>query len=196
MDIVTDEILQKIITGDESSFEEVYRYHFPRLNYFAKQYLLDPEAAKNVVQDVFTELWDKRHTLRDDTNLQAWLFTVTKNKSLKIISKLRSRQNYDNFIKTRELDINYKALSKFDTNNFIFEELQTQIQIALEKLSPACRRVFELSRFKDKKNREIAEELNLSIKTVEGHISKALRSLKEDLKDYLLLFYILFLFQK
>ena len=196
MDLITGEILQKIITRDESSFEEVYRYYFPRLNYFAKQYLLDAEAAKNIVQDVFTELWDKRETLRDDTNLQAWLFTVTKNKSLKIIGHLNSRQNYDNFIKTRELDINFKSLSEFDTSNFIFEELQTQIQTALEKLSPACRRVFELSRFEDKKNREIAEELNLSIKTVEAHISKALRSLKADLKDYLPLFYILFLFQK
>lgn len=196
MDLVTGEILQKIITGDESSFEEVYRYYFPRLNYFAKQYLFDSEAAKNIVQDVFTELWDKRHTLRDNTNLQAWLFTVTKNKSLKIISQLKSRQNYDNFIRTRELDVNYKSLSDFDTSNFIFEELQAQIQTALEKLSPACRRVFEMSRFENKKNREIAEELNLSIKTVEAQISKALRSLKEDLKDYLPLFYILFLFQK
>lgn len=196
MDLASNEILQKIISGDEPSFEKVYHYYYPRLNYFARQYLLDAEASKNIVQDVFTELWDKRQALRTDTNLQAWLFTVTRNKSLKIISQLKSRQNYDNFIKTRQLDVNYKSLSEFDTSHLVFEELQAQIQAALEKLSPACRKVFEMSRFEDKKNREIAEELNLSIKTVEAQISKALRTLKADLKDYLPLFYILFLFQK
>ena len=196
MDVVSNELLQKIISGDKSSFEQVYRYYYPRLVYFARQYLFDVEASKNIVQDVFTELWDKRTTLRSDTNLNAWLFTVTKNKSLKTISHLKSQQNYDNYIRIRLLDVNYKSLAEFDTSNLVFEELQSQIQAALEKLPPACRKVFEMSRFEDKKNKEIAEELNLSIKTVEAQISKALRSLKTDLKDYLPLFYILFLFQK
>ena len=159
--------------------------------YFAKQYIYDIEASKNIVQDVFTELWDKRNTLQADTNINAWLFTVTKNKSLKIISHLKSQKHYNSYFKSRQLDVNYIALSDFDTSNFVFEELQAQINAALEKLSPACRKVFELSRFEDRKNKEIAEELNLSIKTVEAHISKALRSLKADLKDYLPLFYIL-----
>lgn len=192
MDLVSKEIVQRIISGDEPSFERVYRYFYPRLNYFAKQYLLDAETSKNIVQDVFTELWDKRITLHNDTNLNAWLFTVTKNKSLKAISQLKSRQNYDNYIKSRQLEINYKSLSDFDTSNLMFEELQTLIEAALGKLPPACRKIFEMSRFEDGKNREIAEKLNLSIKTVEAQISKALRSLKTDLKDFLPLFYILF----
>jgi len=192
VNIASKEIVQKILSGDVPSFESVYRYYYPRLNYFAKQYLLDAEASKNVVQDVFTELWDKRNTLQNDTNLNAWLFTVTKNKSLKAISQLKSRQHYDNYIKSRQLEINYKSLSDFDTSNFMFEELHTLIESALEKLPPACRKVFEMSRFEDRKNREIAEKLNLSIKTVEAQISKALRSLKTDLKDFLPLFYILF----
>ena len=194
MDLTSKEILLKIIAGDEPSFERVYRFYYPRLNYFSRQYILDPEVSKNIVQDVFTELWDKRDTLQNDTNLNAWLFTVTKNKSLKIISHLKSQQNYDSYMKGRQLDVNYNSLSNFDTSNFIFEELQTRIESALEKLSPACRKVFEMSRFEDKKNKEIAEELNLSIKTVEAQITKALRSLKTDLKDYLPLYYILFLF--
>jgi RNA polymerase sigma-70 factor (ECF subfamily) len=192
VDLASKEIVQKIISGDEPSFESVYRYFYPRLNYFAKQYLLDAEASRSIVQDVFTELWDKRITLHKDTNLSAWLFTVTKNKSLKAISQLKSRQKYDNYIKSRQLEINYKSLSDFDTSNLMFDELQTVIESALEKLSPACRKIFEMSRFEEKKNREIAEKLNLSIKTVEAQITKALRSLKTDLKDFLPLFYILF----
>ena len=192
MEITPIEVVRKLISGDEQSFEKVYRYFYPRLLYFAKQYIHDIEASKNIVQDVFTELWDRRNTLKEETNLNAWLFTVTKNKSLKIIRHLKSQQNYDSYFKARQLDVNYKALNDFDTSNFVFEELQVQINIALEKLSPACRKVFEMCRFEDRKNREIAEELNLSIKTVEAHISKALRSLKADLKDYLPIFYILF----
>jgi RNA polymerase sigma-70 factor (ECF subfamily) len=196
VNLTSKEILQNIVSGDESSFEKIYRYYYPRLNYFAKQYLLDVEVSRNIVQDTFTELWQRRHSLHSDTNIQAWLFAVTKNKSLKAISQLKSRQNYDNFIKSRQLDVNYKSLSDFDTSNFVFEELQHKIQEALDKLTPACRKVFEMSRLEDKKNKEIAEELNLSIKTVEAHITKALRSLKVDLKDYLPLFYILFLFRQ
>jgi len=192
LEITSIEVVRRLISGDEQSFEKVYRYFYPRLMYFAKQYIYDIEASKNIVQDVFTELWDRRNTLKDETNLNAWLFTVTKNKSLKIISHLKSQKNYDSYFKARQLDVNYIALNDFYTSNFVFEELQAQINTALEKLSPACRKVFEMSRFEDRKNREIAEELNLSIKTVEAHISKALRSFKADLKDYLPLFYILF----
>jgi RNA polymerase sigma-70 factor (ECF subfamily) len=88
------------------SFEKVYRYYFPRLNYFTKQYLLDEDVSKNVFKDGFTDFGDKRESLDPGTNLQAWLFRVTKNKSLKIISQLKSGRNYDNFIKSRLLNIN------------------------------------------------------------------------------------------
>ena len=196
MDLGSKEILYKIKSGEETSFEKVYRYYYPRLIYFANQYLVDADASKNIVQDVFAELWDKRSSLSEDTNLNAWLFTVTKNKSLKSISHIKSQRNYDNYLKSRQLEVNFKSLSEFDTSDLVFDELQSQIKTAIEKLTPACRKVFEMSRFEDKKNKEIAEELNLSIKTVETQISKALRSLKADLKDYLPLFYILYLFQK
>lgn len=192
MELTSKDLVINIIAGDKSSFEKVYRYYYSRLNYFAKQYVFDSEIAKNIVQDVFTELWVKRNVLQEETNLNAWLFTVTKNKSLKIISHLKSQKNYSNYINSRQLVINYSALSDFDTSNFVFEELQSQIDEALDKLSPVCRKVFEMSRFEDLKNKQIAEELNLSIKTVEAHISKALRSLKSALKDYLPIFYILF----
>ncbi|HEY4789493.1 MAG TPA: RNA polymerase sigma-70 factor [Bacteroidales bacterium] len=178
---------------DKSLFEALYQYFQPRLKYFANQYLHDSDDAQSIVQDVFTELWDKRNSLSEDTNIQAWLFTVTKNKALKMISKIKSRQNYDNYIRIRQLDIDYKALDDFETSNFLFDELQSKVQSALEKLPASCRMIFEMSRFQDKKNKEIAEELGLSIKTVEAQISKALKLMRNYLKDYLPLFSILML---
>ena len=191
----TTELLQKIQTGNKVSFETVYLYFYPKLIYFAKQYLLDLETSKNVVQDVFTELWDRRNMLFPETNLNSWLYTVTKNKSLKIIDQLKSKTNYNNFFHYRQLIANYKSLDEFDTSSFTFEELQNQLQKTLEKLSPGCREIFEMSRFEDKKNREIAEELNISIKTVEAQISKALKTLRISLKEYLPIAFLLSLFQ-
>ncbi len=173
-------------------FEGLYSFFYPKLSYFANQYLLDAEAANSLVQDVFTELWEHRKNLQDDTNIQAWLFTVTKNKSLKQISKERTKQRYGDYLRVREMEINYKSLSDFDTSNFVFEELQQKVDEALSKLSLSVRTVFEKSRYEDKKNREIADELGISIKTVEAHISKALKHLRMELKEYLPLLYILF----
>lgn len=183
-------------SGEKVSFEFLYRFFFPKLEYFANQYLFDSEASKNIVQDVFVELWDRRVRFDNDTNIQSWLFTVTKNKSLKLINHLRSKNNYLTYIKSRQLNINYKSLADFDTSDLVFEELQEKIESSLEKLPPVCRKVFEMSRFEEKKNREIADELGINIKTVEAHISKALKRLKADLKDYLPLIYLLYLFDK
>ena len=192
MNLSGKEIVQRMQSGDKESFEELYCFLFSKLVYFSRQYLLDQESADSIVQDAFTELWAKRKALQVETNLQAWLFTVVKNKSLKHISKERSKQRYTDYIKVRQLDINYHSLTEFDTSDFIFEELQSKIKLALAKLSPSVRIVFEKSRFEDKKNREIAEELGIGIKTVEAHISKALRILRTDLKEYLPLVSILF----
>jgi len=193
VDYKGSEIVQKIKSGDRFAFEKLYGFFYPKLSYFANQYLIDSNAASNIVQDVFTELWERRLSFQENTNIQAWLFTVTKNKSLKLISKERSKQRHDDYLMARELNINYKSLSDFDTSNFIFEELQQKVDQSLAKLSLPVRTVFEKSRYEDKKNKEIAEELGISIKTVEAHISKALKHLRKELKDYLPLFYILFL---
>ena len=196
MELTSKEVVQKIIFGDIPTFESVYRYYYPRLIYFTRQYLLNVELAKNIVQDVFTELWDKRETLHDDTNLQAWLFTVAKNKSLKSINHQKSLQNYCSYMKSRQLEANYIPLSKFDTSDLVFKELQVKIDSALEKLPPACRRIFEMSRFDKKKNKEIATDLKISLKTVEAQISKALKLFKIELREYLPLLCFLFLCDK
>lgn len=184
------EIVRKIKAGDQSAFESLYRFFYPRLSYFSGQYLPDAEMANSVAHDVFTELWERRASLENHTNIQAWLFTVAKNKSLKLIGRERSRQRYTDYLKSRQLDVNYQSLAAFNTDTFVFEELQQKVEQALARLSPPVRAVFEKSRFEEKKNREIAEELGISIKTVEAHISKALRLLRTELKDYLPLLFL------
>ncbi len=184
------EIVKHIRAGNSSSFEKLYHFFFHKLSYFSSQYLFDVEEANDIVQEVFTELWDRREQLDKDTNIQAWLFTVTKNKSLKRLQKMKSKLNYLNYIEAREMDVNYKALESFDTGDFLFKELEQKIEASLKELSPAVRTVFEKSRFEEMKNREIADDLGISIKTVEAHISKALKILRRDLQEYLSLFFL------
>ena len=192
MILTGNEIVQQIKAGNKPAFEKLYRFFYHKLSYFSNQYLLDVDEANSIAQEVFTELWERRKNLTDNTNIQAWLFTVTKNKSLKHIQKLKSKQNFDSYIKARQMEINYKSLSDFDTSEFVFDELQQRVEKAISQLSPSVRQVFEKSRFEDMKNREIAEELGISIKTVEAHISKSLKLLRTELKDYLPLVNILF----
>ena len=196
LNLTGKEVIRQLKSDDPIVFESLYRFFSPKLNYFTNQYLLDSEASRNIVQDVFTELWDRRKTFREDTNIQAWMFTVTKNKSLKYINKQKSREKYSHHLKTRQLEINQKALEGFDTSSFMFEELLSLIETALNKLSPSCRKVFEMSRFNGMKNQQIADELNLSIKTVEAHISKALKLFHSELKDYLPVLYFFFYLNK
>lgn len=193
MNLRGSEIVHQIKSGNKLAFEKLYRFFYHKLSYFSNQYLLDTDEANSISQEVFTELWEHRKSLTDNTNIQAWLFTVTKNKSLKHIQKLKSKQKFDNYLQARQLEINYKSLTDFDTREFVFDELQQKINDALKQLSPSVRLVFEKSRFEDKKNREIADELGISIKTVEAHISKSLKLLRTELKEYLPLLYILFL---
>jgi len=187
-----NEIVRRLISNDQNAFEELYRFFFPKLTYFSNQYLHDSSLSESIVQDAFTELWAGRKDLRDGTNVQAWLFTVVKNKSLKQIDRARSSERYQNYFKSRQLDLNYKLLDQFDTSDFVFEELRTKISQTLDMLSPSVRIVFEKSRFEEKKNKEIAAELGISLKTVEAHVSKALKLLREELREYLPLIFILF----
>jgi RNA polymerase sigma-70 factor (ECF subfamily) len=192
MDIYEVSLIGKLKNGDISSFEIIYKSHYHRIFHFALQYLHDKETCSNIIQDVFASLWDKREKLDDDTNLNAWLFTVTKNKCLKHIRDLKTdKKHLGNFMEQRMI-LNFDALNSLDTSPMAFDEIETIIRKTLESLSPQCRRAFEMSRFEDKKYSEIAGEMQIAQKTVETHISNALKVFRVALKDYLPLMIFLF----
>lgn len=181
------QLFHLLLTGDEASFKVVYQHFYPRLYYFVLEYLPHREVAEDVVHDTFLTLWQKRADLQADSNLNAYLYTLAKNNSLK---KLRDERYRHRLLQTPhlhplELELNAGALMRLETTEGDFSEIERLVQATLEQLPPQCRQVFELSRFAHKKNREIADELGLSVKTVEGHITKAIKLLKINLKDYL-----------
>ncbi|MEI7422902.1 MAG: RNA polymerase sigma-70 factor [Prolixibacteraceae bacterium] len=188
-------IFEKFRSGDEAAFKVIYNKYVPRLYYFILEYIPQRDIAENIVQDTLMVLWDKRATLTSDTNLSAYLYTVARNNSLYKLRDSRYRKKLFDTSEISELELqtNMDALISLDTSVLTFEEIEKIIKNTLDQLPPQCRRVFSLSRFEDKKYREIADELNISQKAVEGHISKALKLFRENLKEYLPLMAFLFI---
>lgn len=185
-------ILQKLANGDQFSFGIVFNLYYSRLYYFALHYLNDEESAKDVVQDVFSAIWEDRGKVSEIKNLSSWLFSLTKNLCLKKIDHLKVKKKHNDLLKYRQLNITRSALDDLDTSPVIFDEISHIIDKTLAGMTAQSRRVFELSRFEYKKNREIADELNISPKAVEAHITKALKDFRKALKNYLP--FIIFLF--
>jgi len=190
-------LFDKIREGDEAAFKVIYNRFVPRLYYFIYEYVPFNDLVENIVQETFMVLWDKKSKLDDNTNLGAYLFTVAKNNCLYKLREQRYKQKlFDSTdVDEPELKANLDALGVLDTSLITFSEIEQIIENTLSQLPPQCRAVFKLSRFEEKKNKEIAEELGISLKGVEGHISKALKLFRISLKDYLPIMAFLFIRQ-
>lgn len=183
--------VQQLKNGNENAFKSIVESYWPRLHKFAQTYVLDNEVAKEIVQDTFLILWKQRKELDEDTCLITYLMVVNRNKCL----------NYLKSLKLETIDIselsesaiyqrsNIYVLEDESLEILVTKELQQAIDDSLEKLTLRTKEIFLLSRYEGLKNREIAEQQNISVKAVEFHINKALKQLKCDLsKDYFILF--------
>jgi len=180
-------LTERLQNGDESTFEVIYKMYAPRLFYFVYEYIPQKDISENIVQETLMVLWNKKLELTSNTNLGAYLFTVAKNNCLYKLREIKYRQRVFDYaeVNETELEANYSALENLETTRFNELEIEQIIENTLEQLPPQCRTVFNLSRFEGMKNKEIAEELNISVKAVEGHITKALKVFRVTLKDYL-----------
>lgn len=176
---------------EKVTFSKIYLVYFPKLVRFAREYVVSTEDAENIVQDLFLYLWEHREMLESLKNLNAFLFTLAKNRCINfyrhkilIDSKKESLDNLDR----RELMLKAEALRQFDENIFTDKEIEELLNKAIEHLPEKCRQVFILSRMNGLKHEEIAIRMNISVRTVQNHIVSALHKLKDELKDYLPLY--------
>lgn len=169
-------------------FEKLFREHFTALCYFAQKYLGDLDSSKEIVHSVFIKIWENRAEFDWEKPSKSYLFTSVYNRSLNFIRDNKKFTSHD----TLEAQ-NATSQNAEYSNSMEVAELEGKIKIALQQLPEKCREVFELNRFEGKKYAEIAEKLNISVKTVETHMSKALKIMKEELKDYLYIFILIIL---
>ncbi len=173
---------------DKKQFEELFRAYFVPLCNFAKTYVSDSEAARGITQEVFVNMWEKRQTIDPDKSLKSYLFSSVRNRSLNYI---RDHKKFS----SRLLDV---EIADFETpleqDDLELSELQDRVNAAVNSLPEKIKKSFVMNRYEGLKYREIADKLEISQKTVEAHISKALKLLREALKDFMIVLFLL-LFQ-
>lgn len=185
MNSLSNEIIALLNQKQEATFEVVFRLYYPRLVLFAQNYV-SFEDARGLVQEAFIAYWEKNPVLFNEAQLQSYLYTTVKNNCL---MSLRHKKVVKNFNEKAEIKIqeqlSVNALEQLDTSELVFTEMEVIIEKTIAGLPPRCREVFFLSRMEGKKNQEIAEELNISVKAVEAQMTKALGIFRVALKEFL-----------
>lgn len=170
----------------EQQYEKIFRTYFSSLCYFAQKYISDLDACKEIVHNVFVIIWEKRSEFDFEKPAKSYLFTSVYNRCMNYIRDKKK------FIDNEDAQENSWNTEVINENHLETAELESQIWEGINSLPEKCREIFILNRFEEKKYAEIADHLKISVKTVEAQMSKALKTLREHLKDYmhLLLFLI------
>lgn len=177
--------LHSIQSGNEKAFEELFKSQYPALCGYARKYLEDIDQAEEIVQEMFFNFWQKKETMKINTSLEAYLFRSVRNACLNYLKHLKIQEQYklanNQQIKQKEQEIH---------DTVVAMELEEKIEQIIDQLPPERQKVFKMSRHEELKYKEIAQKLNISIKTVEVQMSKALKFLRMHLSDYLSLVFI------
>ncbi len=180
MQLSDKEIAEALQAGNENVFEQVFRLHYQRLWNYAAGILNDMDEAEEVVQQMFLNVWEKRTVIEISVSFKSYLYRAVHNACLNKLKQNKVRKLYaDEQIQTTEEAYEHTSQTILKT------ELEKQIHNAINALPEQCRLVFKLSRFEEMKYAEIATHLGISVKTVENHMGKALKIMREQLKDYL-----------
>lgn len=184
---ISEEILiERFIESDQTAFELLFRFYYPGLVVYVSNIILDHDEAEEIVQDFFVKIWSDRKKIKKSETLKHYFFKSVKNRAFNYLKKEKIGEKVRE--KLKEMTEKDKL---YQPDLFIESELQTGIKSAFQKLTPRTNEIFTLSRFQGLSNTQIAEQLNISKRTVETHISNALKILREELKDYMFLLMLL-----
>ena len=178
-------------------FEDLYKRFYRKSFLFTMSYVHNEMVAEDITSEVLIKLWAE---LRRGgiNNPDAFLLTLLKNKALDYLKHEVIREEAFNHMKTahqEELDMRISMLESCDPEELFTTEIQQIIRTTLATFPEQTQLIFEMSRFDNKSNKEIADELGLSVKSIEYHITKVLKALRISLKDYLPIFYFFFFFK-
>lgn len=173
-------LLQQMKQGDKKALETLFKTYYSSLVKFARNIIKNTEQAEDITQDVFIKIWDKRQDLENITSFKAYLFMAVRNQCFNTL-KVNERknwlddepENYENYM-TNHVEANLNA-----------KDLNGKIKEAIELLPEKCKLTFQLSRFENLSYKEIAETMNVSVKTVENQMGKALALLRKSVLPYL-----------
>jgi len=179
-----------MIEGDVDSFKYFFDRYYDDLCNFVHVYLHDQALSEEIVQDIFVYFWENKEKLQINTSVKSFLFSASKFKSLNLLRDTKTKKRIVEKIgKTEPLITSEEEHSYLDTGEF-----KKILDAAVDQLAPKCREIFLLSKFEDLSNREIAEKLGISVKTVENQMTIALKKLREYLLPFRGKIFLLFLY--
>ena len=174
--ISDQDLLEQISQGNEIAFKTLYERYWKNIHQLACRILMDKKMAEDIVQDVFVSLWIKRNAL-EIRNLRAYIYQATK---LSCFEQLRKTKIHETFLDRAQIVLQ----SKDHEDNVNLEDTRFRINRSVSALPDKTKKIFKLSRERSLSNHQIAEELNISPKTVEYHISVSLKHLRRNLAQF------------
>ena len=180
MEFTEQMTLTSLKNGDITAFEMLFKTFYQPLCNYAHTFVQDKDEAEEIVQSTFLSVWEKKEITEIRTGIKPYLYAMVRNACLNLIKHEKIKQKHV----ASELVMAERSVESV-SRTVMATELETRISEAMEKLPEQCRLIFKLSRFEELKYAEIAEQLDLSVKTVENQMGKALKIMREQLKDYL-----------
>jgi RNA polymerase sigma-70 factor (ECF subfamily) len=183
------QVIRKI-GWDVKEFERIFHRLQPRLYAYCCKYIDDTEQAKDIVQECFVNLWDNHAEIT--VSYSSYLFRAVHNRCISHFRSLKIHTDYETSVKQKLKEIEIHPETPYPLTELYLKEINELLQHCVEKLPEKCRLVFMMSRYQGMKSQEIADELGISIRTVDAQIYHALKIIKEELRDYLPLVVLLF----
>ncbi len=185
------ELLKK---GDEEAYKYLYKHHYALLCHVAHGCVHDDFLAETLVGDVIYHLWEVHESLNIHTSLRSYLIKAVRNRCLDHLSSKREKTEiaFSALGENEEISQHYLLSDSYPLGCLLERELENEILHAIQQLPEECRRVFQKSRFEEKRYEEIAQELGISVNTVKYHIKNALSFLYAKLGDYILYLVLFF----
>jgi len=184
LEYIEKDLISRLKNNDSQAFDDVFKLYYKQLCYYSFKIVKDKDIAEEIVQDLFVQIWEKRNELNINISLKSYLYRSVHNNSIRQFKKEILTEAIEEHHNTS--DGNYDSL---------MEQAETEIYIynTIEQLPEHCRNIFKMSRFENLKYREIAEKLNISVKTVETQMSRALKFLTKNLQHLVKLLILFFL---
>ena len=168
-------------------FELLYKELQPKLYAYSRKFIDEPETARDIVHDAFAKLWEDIDIQEIHTSVSAYMRKTVHNLCLQHIRSQRIHQRFENHaaLSLKEAELNFHSPDEGVYTSIFLRDMEDIVNKCIESLPPQSRRIFEMSRIKGMSHAEIADELKISVRTVENHIYRALTMMKIELKDYL-----------
>ena len=172
--------IEAIKEGNIKEFESLFREFYKPLFIHANRILQDGAEAEEIVQDLFFNIWKNRQNLNINVSASSYLYSAVRNNSLQFIKRKKIKGKYEDYLKGQD------HLSIEPIEYIKYNELHTRLHKVMNDLPDRCQQIFKLNRFQGLKYQEIADQLEISIKTVEANMSKALKHLRKNLSEFTL----------